>query len=191
MTDTQRQKLRGLSKLIGEWPRIISAAEVAEALYDALRVIAEEDLSDTAKVAADIGNARDGYTEALLKRLVETGVDPKTLVVKSQMKDGVYKTWVEQEEPVSDADELPAPLNAPPPDDMPCYASDHNIKPWLVYGHQTDAWRWWQPCFVPLDATPGSAWVLWDEGTVSHFDERWDWMDEDDTIAYLYTVEES
>ena len=192
-TDSQRQKLRKLADEILEWDHnvVVTTDDLSLWLHDALRVIAEEDLSDTAKVAADVGNVRDGYTEALLKRLVETGVDPKTLVVKSQMKDGVYKTWVDQQESVSDTYKSPAPqpLNAPPPDDMPCYVWGDRWQRGghLCFGAFVREWEHWQPAFVPLDAEPGHMFVLWDDGSVTRYPAGNKSKPYGD-IVYCYTV---
>ena len=169
---------------------VVTTDDLSLWLHDALRIIAEEDLSDTAKVAADVGNARDGYTEALLKRLVETGVDPKTLVVKSQIQGTVYRTWVEQEDPVSDAYKSPAPqsLNAPPPKGMPIYvwnAAFTRGERVTVNEYDPADWIHWWPCFVPLDAEPGSVWALYTDGAVAHYKSP---VQIGDGHVYIYTV---
>ena len=69
---------------------------------------------------------------------------------------------------IDQAFDKPEPLNAPPPDDMPCWVWDYPTERgrvvWL--GCDVDECDHWQPCFVPLDAKPGSVWFLWKNGSV-------------------------
>ena len=64
----------------------------------------------------------------------------------------------------------PAPLNPPPPIGLPCWAWERNGSRylWEAHGGQPILYRWhrWQPCFVPLDAEPGSVWFLRKDGSV-------------------------
>ena len=62
-----------------------------------------------------------------------------------------------------------ARLNPPPPAGLPCWAWESNGSRylWEAHGGQP-TWHRWQPCFVPLDAEPGSVWVLWYDSEVSH-----------------------
>ena len=85
----------------------------------------------------------------------------------------------------------PAPLNAPPPDDMPCWVWESNGSRylWKAHGGQP-TWHRWQPCFVPLGAAPGSVWILWEDGPVSSMDFGYqpDAYDRENS-RYIYTVE--
>ena len=88
------------------------------------------------------------------------------------------------------------PLNAPPPAGLPCWAWTNNKTRWLweVDGERSDCqptWYRWQPCFVPLDAEPGSVWFLWKDGEVTSGSKgyRPDAYDREQS-RYIYTVEE-
>ena len=87
----------------------------------------------------------------------------------------------------------PEPLNAPPPDDMPCwvwdYPTERGQEVWL--GCDVAECDHWQPCFVPLDAKPGSVWILWKEGPVSCENPGYQPDDDDRAYSrYIYTVPE-
>jgi hypothetical protein len=256
MTDTQRQKLRKLTDELGELTSTkVSAVTLSYMIYEALCIIAEEE-------TPNLGAASMTLTDAMLKRMVETGIDPKTIVIKSQMKDGVYRTWVEQEEPehigtvklgkprpleppTADddgwipwhggecpvdgrtpvevrwrngeqrtgkrADDFgwydlygpdsivayrivkPAPLNPPPPDDMPCYVWEKSLYRGSVMtlGAHVKTWANWWPCFVPLDAPAGSVWALRECGEVQRFPpgtSAQSVFDHEYPVQYVFTV---
>ena len=63
------------------------------------------------------------------------------------------------------------PVN-PPPDDLPVWYWEKPDERGMCVARyeQLGLYHHWQPCFVPLDATPGSTWVLWDNGDVTHYD---------------------
>ena len=61
------------------------------------------------------------------------------------------------------------PVN-PPPDDLPVWYWEKPDERGMCVARyeQLGPYHHWWPVFVPLDAEPGSVWVLWDDGNVTH-----------------------